>query len=30
VEHPLDVPFGHHLGFELWKAGGIAVPKTSC
>ena len=27
VEHPLDVPFGHHLGFELWKAGGIAVPK---
>jgi hypothetical protein len=27
VEHPLDAPFGHHLGFELWKAGGIAVPK---
>ncbi|MCB9604118.1 MAG: hypothetical protein H6720_27665 [Sandaracinus sp.] len=27
VEHPLDVPMGHHLGFELWKAGGIAVPK---
>ena len=27
VEHPLDVPFGHHLGFELWKAGGVAVPK---
>jgi hypothetical protein len=29
VEHPLDVPFGHHLGFELWKAGGIAVPKPN-
>ena len=27
VTHPLDVPLGHHLGFELWKAGGIAVPK---
>ena len=27
VEHPLDVPFGQHLGFELWNAGGIAVPK---
>jgi hypothetical protein len=27
VEHPLDVPLGHHLGFELWKAGGIAVRK---
>jgi hypothetical protein len=27
VEHPLDVPYGHHLGFELWKAGGVAVPK---
>ena len=27
VEHPLDVPLGHHLGFDLWKAGGIAVPK---
>ena len=27
VEHPLDVPFGHHLGFELWKAGGVAIPK---
>ncbi|MCB9612791.1 MAG: hypothetical protein H6722_10110 [Sandaracinus sp.] len=27
VEHPLDVPMGHHLGFELWKAGGVAVPK---
>ena len=27
VEHPLEVPFGHHLGFELWKAGGIAVTK---
>jgi hypothetical protein len=27
VIHPLDVPLGHHLGFELWKAGGIAVPR---
>ena len=27
VEDPLDVPFGQHLGFELWKAGGVAVPK---
>ena len=27
VAHPLDVPVGHHLGVELWKAGGIAVPK---
>jgi hypothetical protein len=27
VAHPLDVPVGHHLGFDLWKAGGIAVPK---
>ncbi|MCU0676193.1 MAG: hypothetical protein MUE69_25800, partial [Myxococcota bacterium] len=27
VRHPLDVPVGHHLGFDLWKAGGIAVPK---
>jgi hypothetical protein len=27
VAHPLDVPLGHHLGFDLWKAGGIAVPK---
>jgi hypothetical protein len=27
VTHPLDVPLGHHLGFDLWKAGGIAVPK---
>ena len=27
VEHPLDVPLGHHLGFGLWKAGGLAVPK---
>jgi hypothetical protein len=27
VAHPLDVPFGHHLGFEHWKAGGLAVPK---
>lgn len=27
VDHPLDVPFGHHLGFELWKAGAVAVPK---
>jgi len=27
VAHPLDVPLGHHLGFGLWKAGGIAVPK---
>ena len=27
VEHSLDVPLGQHLGFELWKAGGIAVPK---
>ena len=27
VEHPLDVPLGQHLGFELWKAGGIVVPK---
>ena len=25
--HPLEVPCGHHLGFDLWKAGGIAVPK---
>ena len=27
VAHPLDVPLGHHLGFDLWKAGGIAVTK---
>jgi hypothetical protein len=27
VAHPQDVPMGHHLGFDLWKAGGIAVPK---
>ena len=27
VAHPLDVPVGHHLGFDLWKTGGIAVPK---
>ncbi|MCB9624279.1 MAG: hypothetical protein H6721_04180 [Sandaracinus sp.] len=27
VAHPLEVPFGHHLGFELWKAGGLAVPR---
>ena len=27
VAHPLDVPLGHHIGFDLWKAGGIAVPK---
>jgi hypothetical protein len=27
VARPLDVPLGHHLGFDLWKAGGIAVPK---
>lgn len=27
VEHPLDVPLGHHLGFELWTAGGVVVPK---
>ncbi|MCU0673723.1 MAG: hypothetical protein MUE69_13105 [Myxococcota bacterium] len=27
VAHPLDVPLGHHLGFDLWKAGGIVVPK---
>ena len=27
VEHPLHVPLGQHLGFELWKAGGIVVPK---
>ncbi|MCB9602004.1 MAG: hypothetical protein R3B99_16850 [Polyangiales bacterium] len=27
VAHPLDVPFGHHFGFEHWKAGGLAVPK---
>ena len=27
VAHPLDVPLGQHLGFELWKAGGIVVPK---
>ncbi|MCU0673084.1 MAG: hypothetical protein MUE69_09875 [Myxococcota bacterium] len=27
VAHPHDVPLGQHLGFELWKAGGIAVPK---
>jgi len=27
VAHPQDVPLGHHLGFDLWKAGGIAVPK---
>ncbi|MCB9635179.1 MAG: hypothetical protein H6721_23890 [Sandaracinus sp.] len=27
VAHPLDVAFGQHLGFEHWKAGGLAVPR---
>lgn len=27
VARPLDVPWGMHLGFDLWAAGGVAVPK---